>query len=270
MAAGDRPRGPAAGSAEDAAAGPGAPQRDGDAAGRAAGADDAARRAGRAPRQGRRAEAAGTAVAAGRVRSRDAAAPSRRCRRARCPSTSSPSCWRSSVGRWKSARTSSASSRRCSSRTRPTASSCRRWRRSSTAGSRRTSATGSIRSPGLQTFHEGIDFPAETGTTIVAAASGKVVEAGFHPQYGKILAIDHGNGLVSRYAHASQVFVQRRRPRRARPAGGDGGFDRPLDRPAPAFRGPAERRAAESRALPAIRELIRGDRRAGQCRRNEG
>jgi murein DD-endopeptidase MepM/ murein hydrolase activator NlpD len=60
---------------------------------------------------------------------------------------------------------------------------------------------------GTQTFHEGIDFPAERGTPIVAAASGKVIEAGVHPQYGKILAIDHGNGLVSRYAHASEVFV---------------------------------------------------------------
>jgi murein DD-endopeptidase MepM/ murein hydrolase activator NlpD len=61
---------------------------------------------------------------------------------------------------------------------------------------------------GLQSFHEGIDFPAEPGTPIVAAASGKVVEAGVHPQYGKILEIDHGNGLVSRYAHASQLLVQ--------------------------------------------------------------
>jgi murein DD-endopeptidase MepM/ murein hydrolase activator NlpD len=60
---------------------------------------------------------------------------------------------------------------------------------------------------GLQTYHDGIDFPAESGTPIVAAASGKVIEAGVHPQYGKILAIDHGNGLVSRYAHASEVFV---------------------------------------------------------------
>lgn len=60
---------------------------------------------------------------------------------------------------------------------------------------------------GLQSFHEGIDFPAEPGTPVVAAASGKVVAAGRHPQYGKILAIDHGNGLVSRYAHASQVHV---------------------------------------------------------------
>ena len=60
---------------------------------------------------------------------------------------------------------------------------------------------------GLQTFHDGIDFPAEQGTSVVAAASGKVIESGVHPQYGKILAIDHGNGLVSRYAHASEVFV---------------------------------------------------------------
>jgi murein DD-endopeptidase MepM/ murein hydrolase activator NlpD len=60
---------------------------------------------------------------------------------------------------------------------------------------------------GLQSFHEGIDFPANTGTDVVAAASGKVIAAGWHPQYGKIVEIDHGNGLVSVYAHTSQVFV---------------------------------------------------------------
>ena len=60
---------------------------------------------------------------------------------------------------------------------------------------------------GLQSFHEGIDFPADNGTAVVAAASGKVVESGYQPQYGKIVAIDHGNGLVSRYAHASEVYV---------------------------------------------------------------
>lgn len=60
---------------------------------------------------------------------------------------------------------------------------------------------------GSQSFHEGIDFPAEAGTPIVAAASGKVVAAGPHPQYGKMVEIDHGNGLVSRYAHTSQLFV---------------------------------------------------------------
>ena len=60
---------------------------------------------------------------------------------------------------------------------------------------------------GTKSFHEGIDFPANVGTPIVAAASGKVVYAGYHAEYGKIVEIDHGNGLVSRYAHASQISV---------------------------------------------------------------
>ena len=60
---------------------------------------------------------------------------------------------------------------------------------------------------GMRSFHEGIDFPASVGTPIVAAASGKVVYAGWHAEYGKIIEVDHGNGLVTRYAHASQIFV---------------------------------------------------------------
>jgi murein DD-endopeptidase MepM/ murein hydrolase activator NlpD len=60
---------------------------------------------------------------------------------------------------------------------------------------------------GQSSFHEGIDFIAETGTPIHAAASGKVIYSGWHPQYGKMVEIDHGNGLVSRYAHASQLAV---------------------------------------------------------------
>jgi len=61
---------------------------------------------------------------------------------------------------------------------------------------------------GQRSFHEGIDFPAETGTPVLAAASGKVVFADVHPEYGKMVEIDHGNGLVSRYAHASQLLVK--------------------------------------------------------------
>ena len=57
-------------------------------------------------------------------------------------------------------------------------------------------------------FHEGLDFPAPHGTPIVAAASGKVVYAGWHPQYGKILEIDHGGGLMTRYAHVSQFAAR--------------------------------------------------------------
>ncbi len=61
---------------------------------------------------------------------------------------------------------------------------------------------------GLQSMHEGIDFPAGSGTPVVAAASGKVIFADWHPQYGKMVEIDHGNGLVSRYAHASVLLVK--------------------------------------------------------------
>jgi murein DD-endopeptidase MepM/ murein hydrolase activator NlpD len=61
---------------------------------------------------------------------------------------------------------------------------------------------------GQHAFHEGIDFPADVGTPIIAAASGKVVTAEWHPQYGKMIEIDHGNGLLSRYAHTSQMLVK--------------------------------------------------------------
>ncbi len=61
---------------------------------------------------------------------------------------------------------------------------------------------------GQKSFHEGIDFPSEVGTGINAAASGKVIFADVHPAYGKMIEIDHGNGLVSRYAHCSSLLVK--------------------------------------------------------------
>jgi len=56
---------------------------------------------------------------------------------------------------------------------------------------------------GQRAFHEGIDVMAEQGVTIRAAAGGVVVYSDFHPQYGNMIEIDHGNDLVSRYAHAA-------------------------------------------------------------------
>jgi murein DD-endopeptidase MepM/ murein hydrolase activator NlpD len=61
---------------------------------------------------------------------------------------------------------------------------------------------------GHQSFHEGVDFAAETGTPINAAASGKVIYSETHSAYGKTVDIDHGNGLVTRYAHASELLVK--------------------------------------------------------------
>lgn len=61
---------------------------------------------------------------------------------------------------------------------------------------------------GRQTFHEGIDFPAATGTPIVAAAGGVVITAEYHHQFGNMLEIDHGNDMVTRYAHASRLAAK--------------------------------------------------------------
>jgi murein DD-endopeptidase MepM/ murein hydrolase activator NlpD len=54
-----------------------------------------------------------------------------------------------------------------------------------------------------------LDYPADPGTPILAAAGGIVVTEEFHPQYGKMVEVDHGNDLVTRYAHASAVYVKK-------------------------------------------------------------
>ena len=61
---------------------------------------------------------------------------------------------------------------------------------------------------GRSTFHEGIDFAAPAGTPIAAAAGGVVITSEYHHQFGNMLEVDHGNGIVSRYAHASRLLVR--------------------------------------------------------------
>lgn len=60
---------------------------------------------------------------------------------------------------------------------------------------------------GVRAMHEGIDFNAEIGTPVVAAADGVVLAASFHPEFGNLIEVDHGEGLVSRYAHLSRMEV---------------------------------------------------------------
>lgn len=57
-------------------------------------------------------------------------------------------------------------------------------------------------------LHAGIDYPAPTGTTVAAAASGKILRAGRRGGYGLMVEIDHGGGYVTRYAHLSAIDVQ--------------------------------------------------------------
>ena len=61
---------------------------------------------------------------------------------------------------------------------------------------------------GVGAMHEGIDFVAEQGTRVSASAGGVVIGASYHPQYGKLVEIDHGNDFSSRYAHLSKYFVR--------------------------------------------------------------
>jgi murein DD-endopeptidase MepM/ murein hydrolase activator NlpD len=61
---------------------------------------------------------------------------------------------------------------------------------------------------GQMTRHEGIDFAAPLGTPIHAAAGGVVLLAEFHPEYGNVVEIDHGNQLTTRYAHAARFSVR--------------------------------------------------------------
>ena len=62
---------------------------------------------------------------------------------------------------------------------------------------------------GRSALHTGLDFPSDPGTSILAAAGGIVVTQEFHPAYGNMIEIDHGNNLLTRYAHASKVMVKK-------------------------------------------------------------
>lgn len=62
---------------------------------------------------------------------------------------------------------------------------------------------------GRAALHTGLDFQSDTGTPILAAAGGVVVTQEYHAAYGNMIEIDHGNDLITRYAHASATFVKK-------------------------------------------------------------
>lgn len=73
-----------------------------------------------------------------------------------------------------------------------------------------TSGFGYRDSPtsGGRRLHAGIDIAAPRGTPIIAAADGHVVFSGYHSAYGNLLVLDHGYGLVTRYAHTSRLLAK--------------------------------------------------------------
>ena len=61
---------------------------------------------------------------------------------------------------------------------------------------------------GRTALHTGLDFPAEPGTPIRAAAGGVVLEVSMHPEYGQTVELDHGNSLSTLYAHLRRSLVK--------------------------------------------------------------
>ncbi|HJT40025.1 MAG TPA: M23 family metallopeptidase [Sphingobium sp.] len=74
-----------------------------------------------------------------------------------------------------------------------------------TAAPMQSSSYGYRRDPfnGHAAFHAGIDFPGSHGQPILAAAAGKISFVGQRSGYGNVIEVEHGNGLMTRYAHLS-------------------------------------------------------------------
>jgi murein DD-endopeptidase MepM/ murein hydrolase activator NlpD len=60
---------------------------------------------------------------------------------------------------------------------------------------------------GYQKFHSGIDFGADEGTTIRAAAAGVVIYAQWYGGYGNAIILDHGGGITTLYGHTQGFYV---------------------------------------------------------------
>ena len=61
---------------------------------------------------------------------------------------------------------------------------------------------------GRPAMHTGLDFRAATGDPVRVTANGKVVSAGWSGGYGRMVEVDHGNGLSTRYGHLSEINVR--------------------------------------------------------------
>jgi murein DD-endopeptidase MepM/ murein hydrolase activator NlpD len=61
---------------------------------------------------------------------------------------------------------------------------------------------------GKAEMHAGIDIAAPPGSPVHAPADGIVSHVGYEPGYGKLVSIDHGYGVITRFAHNSRIFVE--------------------------------------------------------------
>ena len=89
-----------------------------------------------------------------------------------------------------------------------------------------------IRAPAM---HTGLDFRGDTGDLVRATAEGKVTVAAWNGGYGRMVEIDHGNGLVTRYGHLSAIDVKVGQSCAGGPDHRQDRLDRPFDRSASAL-----------------------------------
>lgn len=84
--------------------------------------------------------------------------------------------------------------------------------------SRVSSRFGMRRHPvlGFTRLHAGVDFAAPTGTPVLAAGDGRIIEAGLNGGYGRWVKVRHDNGLATGYAHLSRIATGVRRSARIR------------------------------------------------------
>jgi murein DD-endopeptidase MepM/ murein hydrolase activator NlpD len=61
---------------------------------------------------------------------------------------------------------------------------------------------------GRPAMHTGLDLRGDTGEKVYATAAGKVTTAGWDGGYGKMVEIDHGHGLSTRFGHLSEIDVK--------------------------------------------------------------
>ncbi len=60
---------------------------------------------------------------------------------------------------------------------------------------------------GKNTLHAGLDIAASPGSPVYAPADGIIIFASYDESYGKLVSIDHGYGVTTRFAHNSQIYV---------------------------------------------------------------
>jgi murein DD-endopeptidase MepM/ murein hydrolase activator NlpD len=87
-------------------------------------------------------------------------------------------------------------------RTLPLAAPLDQYWVSSSFGERKDPITGEV------ARHEGLDIVAPLGARVLAPAPGTVVVAERHKRFGRLIEIDHGRGLTTRYAHLSKILVE--------------------------------------------------------------